>query len=150
MVALSTCFFSIAILNEAVKQLRVTYQEEAIGLTRAKSNVAPNPVEDEDTEPLISSNVGLSLTRLKIFDGLLFSVQMILSYLLMLVVMSYSVWLFLAIVMGQAIGSCLFLQRPTLHLQQRFGPPEIVPCRQRIAEPNVSEEADVAIVEIHS
>ena len=160
LVALSTCFFSIAILNEAVKQLRITYQEEAIGICRVRDRSVNTPVEnnaiedEEDTNPLLPTNLGLSMTKLKVLDGVLFSIQMVLSYLLMLVVMSYSVWLFFAIVFGQAIGSSIFFHSPQNHLKQSFQAPIHPPCHQSIA-PNMSEEeaiettSNVAVVEVH-
>ena len=159
LVALSTCFFSTAILNEAVKQLRITYQEEAIGVCKFRNPAVSTPIEnsvienEDDTNPLLPTNSGLSLTKLKLLDGVLFSVQMVLSYLLMLAVMSYSVWLFLAIVVGQAIGSSLFFQSPQIQVKHSFQAPYHPPCHQSI-EANASEEAtetasNVAIVEVH-
>ena len=54
-------------------------------------------------------------TKLKVLDGILFSIQMISSYILMLVVMTFSGWLFIAIVLGQSIGQSIFFYRPSIH-----------------------------------
>ena len=176
MIAISLCFSSLAILNEALKQFRATIQEEAI-MNMAKRechlqnhsnseaepelNVMEDNEEDERLRILSSGsdpNRNLNLTKLKIMDGILFCVQMILSYLVMLVVMSYSIWIFLAVILGQAVGSWLFFQKPTVLLHQ-LGPNDPqVPSRpeeeeahaeRRLEEPSLSSAADVILVDVH-
>lgn len=46
--------------------------------------------------------------KLKLLDVALFSIQMVASYVLMLVVMSFSGWLFVSVVLGQSLGHLVF------------------------------------------
>ena len=127
MVAISICFSALAILNEAVKQLRATLQKEAIvGHRKSSKSCSYRDLEEEPDlsnvieNPLLSQAppAATNLKKLKIMDGILFAIQMVLSYLVMLVVMSYSIWIFLAVIIGQAIGSWIFFQKPTVLLHQ--------------------------------
>ena len=127
MVAISICFSALAILNEAVKQLRATLQKEAIvGHRKSAERCSHRDLEEEPElsnvieNPLLSHAppAATNLKKLKIMDGILFAIQMVLSYLVMLVVMSYSIWIFLAVIIGQAIGSWIFFQKPTVLLHQ--------------------------------
>ena len=126
---IATCvgFFSFSVISEAIKRTRVHVIEKTIHQTRRNvEDTTTNDVlddqhaEEEDLlvrtpdhapdEPRWSTK-----TKLKVLDGILFSIQMISSYILMLVVMTFSGWLFIAIVLGQSIGQSLFFYRPSIH-----------------------------------
>ena len=189
MMAISLCFASLAILNEALKQFRATIQEEAIVEMAKRECLLQNQSNSEEDEPesnviedtnefdnddehlrILSSSSSsayphrnqLNLTKLKIMDGILFCSQMILSYLVMLAVMSYSIWIFIAVILGQAIGSWLFFAKPTVLLHQH-GPSskdqaespsrhteadeEHLECR--LEEPASLFTADVILADVH-
>ena len=164
MMAISLCFASLAILNEALKQFRATIQEEAIVEMAKRECLLQNQSNSEEDEPesnviedtnefdnndehlrILSSSSSsayphrnqLNLTKLKIMDGILFCSQMILSYLVMLAVMSYSIWIFIAVILGQAIGSWLFFAKPTVLLHQH-GPSS----KDQAESPSRHTEAD--------
>ena len=126
---IATCvgFFSFSVISEAIKRTRVHVIEKTIHQTiRNVEDTITNDLlddqhaEEEDLlvrtpdhapdEPRWSTK-----TKLKVLDGILFSIQMISSYILMLVVMTFSGWLFIAIVLGQSIGQSLFFYRPSIH-----------------------------------
>ena len=126
---IATCvgFFSFSVISEAIKRTRVHVIEKTIHQTRRNvEDTTTNDVlddqhaEEEDLlvrtpdhapdEPRWSTK-----TKLKVLDGILFSIQMISSYILMLVVMTFSGWLFIAIVLGQSIGQSIFFYRPSIH-----------------------------------
>lgn len=126
---IATCvgFFSFSVISEAIKRTRVHVIEKTIHQTiRNVEDTITNDLlddqhaEEEDLlvrtpdhapdEPRWSTK-----TKLKVLDGILFSIQMISSYILMLVVMTFSGWLFIAIVLGQSIGQSIFFYRPSIH-----------------------------------
>ncbi|XP_047133875.1 high affinity copper uptake protein 1 isoform X1 [Hydra vulgaris] len=104
----ASCFalMVLAIMHEAVKCLRETL----------KNNEKPEMYEvlqKEQMYLLWSPNI----LRKKIFNllhltqTLLHMVQMTLSYMLMLAVMTYNAWLLIAILIGSAIGYFIFAHK---------------------------------------
>ena len=84
-------------------------------------------VDVAETTPLLrrSNRQGVFCTqssRYKIYDGILYAVQTILSYAAMLVVMSYSAWLFIAVVLGQTLGDAVFFHQPSLVMRNQKEP----------------------------
>ena len=57
------------------------------------------------------------MNKLKLFDLILYGCQTILNYFLMLVAMSYSAWLLLAVVFGMTIGNGIFLKQQLPDIQ---------------------------------
>ena len=126
---IATCvgFFSFSVISEAIKRTRVHVIEKTIHQTRRNvEDTTTNDVLDDqhaEEEDLLvrtpdhapDEQRWSTKTKLKVLDGILFSIQMISSYILMLVVMTFSGWLFIAIVLGQSIGQSLFFYRPSIH-----------------------------------
>jgi len=124
---IATCvgFFSLSMVTEAIKRTRVHIIEKIRLESKERDD---NTIEDVDTNPNVEHAEGENLltpiqvesqrwtksTKSKVFDGILFSLQMISSYILMLVVMTFSAWLFIAVVLGQSIGSSIFFHRPLI------------------------------------
>lgn len=65
------------------------------------SNIAPENV-DQDT---ILQRI---FNKSHILQTILYIIQIILSYLLMLIVMTFNYWLFVAVILGSGIGYFLF------------------------------------------
>ena len=127
---IATCvgFFSFSVISEAIKRTRVHVIEKTIHQTRINvedtiTNDVLDVQNDEEEEDLLvrtpdhasDEQRWTTKTKLKVLDGILFSIQMISSYILMLVVMTFSGWLFIAIVFGQSIGQSIFFYRPSFH-----------------------------------
>ena len=121
MVATSIAVLSIAILNEAIKRIRIHLMEETISTRIPCTNETiedtreVNEAVDEAT-PLVSQSYN-RYNMQKILDVLLYGVQTIVNYLLMLVAMSYSTWLFLAVILGMTTGNMIFITPKMLELQ---------------------------------
>ena len=134
---IATCvgFFSLSVISEAIKRTRVHLNKLTINHVRKhpKNTIVPNDIVEDvsNTEEEISNAEEENLvvvpdqasdeqrwsikTKLKLLDGMLFSIQMISSYILMLVVMTFSGWLFLAVVFGQTFGQSVFFYKPIIH-----------------------------------
>lgn len=132
MVATSVGCFSLAVLNEALKRLRVHLQENAIVQRRwsaASLNINDSEWQSQNGEEqsllrrrrhvrrygqgspeIIDRFKALSGAGCpaKTLDGILYCVQTTLSYGMMLVVMTYSFWLFLSVALGTVTGSAIF------------------------------------------
>ena len=126
---IATCvgFFSFSVISEAIKRTRVHVIEKTIHQTRrnVEDTITNDVLDDQHAEEEDSlvrtpdhapdAQRWSTKTKLKVLDGILFSIQMISSYILMLVVMTFSGWLFIAIVLGQSIGQSIFFYRPSIH-----------------------------------
>ena len=126
---IATCvgFFSFSVISEAIKRTRVHVIEKTIHQTRrnVEDTITNDVLDDQNAEEedlLVRTpdhapdeQRWSTKTKLKVLDGILFSIQMISSYILMLVVMTFSGWLFIAIVLGQSIGQSIFFYRPSIH-----------------------------------
>ena len=128
---IATCvgFFSFSVISEAIKRTRVHVIEKTIHQTRRNvedtitNDVLDDQHAEEEEDFLVRTTPDhapdeqrwSTKTKLKVLDGILFSIQMISSYILMLVVMTFSGWLFIAIVLGQSIGQSIFFYRPSIH-----------------------------------
>lgn len=56
------------------------------------------------------------MTYARILDCIFYCTQHIISYVLMLVVMSFSAWLFIAVILGLTVGNAVFFYRPTANI----------------------------------
>ena len=126
---IATCvgFFSFSVISEAIKRTRVHVIEKTIHQTRrnVEDTITNDVLDDQhaEEEDLLvrtpdhapDEQRWSTKSKLKVLDGILFSIQMISSYILMLVVMTFSGWLFIAIVLGQSIGQSIFFYRPSIH-----------------------------------
>ena len=126
---IATCvgFFSFSVISEAIKRTRVHVIEKTIHQNRrnVEDTVTNDVLDDQhaEEEDLLvrtpdhapDEQRWSTKTKLKVLDGILFSIQMISSYILMLVVMTFSGWLFIAIVLGQSFGQSIFFYRPSIH-----------------------------------
>ena len=126
---IATCvgFFSFSVISEAIKRTRVHVIEKTIHQTRrnVEDTITNDVLDDQhaEEEDLLvrtpdhapDEQRWSTKTKLKVLDGILFSIQMISSYILMLVAMTFSGWLFIAIVLGQSIGQSIFFYRPSIH-----------------------------------
>ena len=106
-------------MSEAIKRTRVHILEKNIH--RAKPNVITKDEgtfasPHEEDELLLRSSPEVekcsSSTKFKVLDGLFFSIQMVLNYTLILVIMKFSAWLFIAIVLGQTLENLSFFTHP--------------------------------------
>ena len=122
MVATAMGVFSIAILNEAIKRLRISLSEERIFTFHKTRNSHDTTIEqlrdseaNENSALLVPTSNNTQCEWLKyfrgklptkdvIFDEMLYSIQNLLSYALMLVAMTYSFYLFAAVIVGMVIG----------------------------------------------
>ena len=127
MIATCVGFFSFSVISEAIKRTRVHVIEKTIHQTRrnVEDTITNDVLDDQhaEEEDLLvrtpdhapDEQRWSTKTKLKVLDGILFSIQMISSYILMLVAMTFSGWLFIAIVLGQSIGQSIFFYRPSIH-----------------------------------
>lgn len=129
MIATCVGFFSFSVISEAIKRTRVHVIEKTIHHSRrnqVEDTITNDVLDDQHAEEedlLVRTTPDhapdeqrwSTKTKLKVLDGILFSIQMISSYILMLVVMTFSGWLFIAIVLGQSIGQSIFFYRPSIH-----------------------------------
>ena len=130
MIATCVGFFSFSVISEAIKRTRVHVIEKTIHHSRRNqvedtitNDVLDDQHAEEEEDFLVRTTPDhapdeqrwSTKTKLKVLDGILFSIQMISSYILMLVVMTFSGWLFIAIVLGQSIGQSIFFYRPSIH-----------------------------------
>ena len=115
MIATVMGVFSLAILNEAIKCWRISLNEEIFFTFHKSSNSHDTTIEQlHDSEANESSRLVLSTsnnnqrgklpTKDKLFDVALYSIQNLLSYTLMLVAMTYSFYLFVAVILGMVLG----------------------------------------------
>lgn len=58
-----------------------------------------------------------SLPR-RLADMLLYGLYVFIGYMVMLVVMTYNIGIFIAVLLGYCIGNLIFPRRPVLHLQE--------------------------------
>ena len=128
MVATSIAVLSIAILNEAIKRIRIHLMEETISARIPCTNEAIEDTREVnetvgEATPLVSQSYN-RYNMQKILDVLLYGVQTVVNYLLMLVAMSYSTWLFLAVIMGMTAGNMIFITPKMLELQNSVFRPE--------------------------
>jgi len=119
---IATCvgFFSLSVVTEAIKRTRVHIIEKTLQEAKKRNDSA---IEDVDTNvdhaeednlvtPIQQPQRWTNSAKLKVLDGIFFSLQMFSSYILMLVVMTFSAWLFIAVIVGQSIGCSIFFHRP--------------------------------------
>lgn len=85
--------FATGIVYEGVKMLRLRLNSQRTQ-SGTRSTTSPHQVK-----PAISQ---------QLLEFILYSLQLSLAYALMLVVMTYNVWLSLAVVLGAAIGNSVF------------------------------------------
>eukprot|EP00095_Tigriopus_kingsejongensis_P005992 maker-scaffold1233_size54137-snap-gene-0.11 protein:Tk05992 transcript:maker-scaffold1233_size54137-snap-gene-0.11-mRNA-1 annotation:"high-affinity copper uptake protein copper transporter solute carrier family 31 member 1" len=124
MVAVSLAMFCLSFLSEGLKYFRMGRQSQSSWPTDASPN------EGGEFRPLLSSNYSrvrqerwrrhqsnLTLAQKyfmyadRIFLSGMYLIQTVVTYALMLAVMSYSVWLFLAAIAGTGCGSWFFQKR---------------------------------------
>lgn len=114
MAATSVSFFSVAILNEAIKSLRLNVQAKAVdhchNVPHGDRSISEHD-DTESTELITSTQSNLQMSYYKVIDGLLYALQTVLSFAMMLAVMSFSAWIFLATIFGTTLGNVIFLQR---------------------------------------
>ena len=128
MLGTSIAVLSMAILNEAIKRMRIHLMEKTIS---TKIPCANEAIEDTrevnetlgEATPLVSQS-HIRYNMQKILDVLLYGVQTIVNYLLMLVAMSYSTWLFLAVILGMTTGNMIFITPKMLELQNSATRPD--------------------------
>ncbi|KHN78627.1 putative low affinity copper uptake protein 2 [Toxocara canis] len=125
--------FLMCILYEAIKALRIflarvrsSNRAYARQQRRAASPCVPvqSISENADTissdsmtfAPLlrISSAAARMFTLYRFTQALLYAVQATLAYLLMLVVMTFNVWLLFSVILGEAVGYFLFSGEPVI------------------------------------
>ncbi|CAD5220576.1 unnamed protein product [Bursaphelenchus okinawaensis] len=96
MVGTCAIIFVAAVFLEFIKYLRIVIEQ------RHQDKIAPN------------TPFCLRLfSPFHFLHTVLFSIQIVLSYLLMLVFMTFSIWLGLAIAVGAGVGYFIFGARPT-------------------------------------
>lgn len=127
--------FLLCILYEAIKALRIflarahnsnlAYERQQRRATspcvqvRSPSENLDNISSDSVTfAPLLRissfSAAAQVLTMYRVTQALLYAVQATLAYLLMLVVMTFNIWLLFAVIIGEAVGYFLFAGEPML------------------------------------
>ena len=120
MIATCVGFCSLSVVTEAIKRTRVHIIEKTLQEAKERNDSA---IEDVDTNvdhaeednlvtPIQQPQRWTNSAKLKVLDGIFFSLQMFSSYILMLVVMTFSAWLFIAVIVGQSIGCSIFFHRP--------------------------------------
>uniref|UniRef100_A0A914XLH8 Copper transport protein n=1 Tax=Plectus sambesii TaxID=2011161 RepID=A0A914XLH8_9BILA len=102
--------FLACLLYEALKWFRVKL---AIRHRQAMVSSAQGSLNPSATE-LIPSRFRMEdyMNMARFIQTLLYGVQMIIAYLLMLVFMTYNVWLCIAVIVGEAVGYFLFSGSP--------------------------------------
>ena len=172
MIATCVGFCSLSVVTEAIKRTRVHIIEKTLQEAK-EQNDNSNVDRDTNTEQAEEENLLTPIqqptrwtnsTKLKVIDGVLFSLQMISSYILMLVVMTFSAWLFIAVVVGQSIGCAIFFHRPLIHTKMSLPPSDDITNTTEpdltSTSPTVEEEerpqlqdsnatANVITVEVH-
>lgn len=99
--------FALAILYEGLKVFREVLLQKAM-LTGNKYAMS-NASSSQDTMVISNKNVGLHMMTCSHFmQTVLHMVQVFFSYCLMLVFMTYNVWLCLSVILGAGIGYFLF------------------------------------------
>lgn len=116
----------MCILFEALKALRIFFAKiQVLKRHERARTVSPN-ITDVSAERIeTTSNDALNFPPLLKFAGhgrvftpyrlvqaLLYAVQVALGYVLMLIVMTFNIWLLIAVVLGEAIGYFLFTGEP--------------------------------------
>ncbi|CAB3405056.1 unnamed protein product [Caenorhabditis bovis] len=116
--------FLLCILYEAMKAFRyflAVWQANKRRTTQSElaiTNAAADSVSEDSVQfaPLLSIS-GLTkrlLSTYRIIQGILYGLQALLAYVLMLIVMTFNVNLILAVVVGEAVGYFLFTGTPLL------------------------------------
>ncbi|XP_037803114.1 LOW QUALITY PROTEIN: high affinity copper uptake protein 1-like [Penaeus monodon] len=105
--------FILAMLYEGLKYFREHLFRQAIATMQYCANVDKNNITDENKqmrfmEQIIMPPTMSMLSKDHVIQTLMHMLQMIVSYLLMLIFMTYNVWLCLACVLGAGLGYFLF------------------------------------------
>ncbi|CAJ0570373.1 unnamed protein product, partial [Mesorhabditis spiculigera] len=121
--------FLLCIFHEAIKGLRYfiaiqhenerrNERQERLNRPSPPTGTPPDNVSERSVlfSPLLrfSGTTRRLFTRYRIAQALLYGVQIVLSYMLMLIVMTFNVWLILAVVIGEAVGYFLFTGSPVI------------------------------------
>ncbi|KAL3121815.1 hypothetical protein niasHT_002043 [Heterodera trifolii] len=100
-----------AICFEAIKWLRLMLEQKS-RQPKSANSAGLNMTDQNKTVPMINRRYAESLlSRVHLLQSVLFTVQLLLSYLLMLCFMTFSVWIGIAICAGAATGFWLFGRR---------------------------------------
>uniref|UniRef100_A0A914C3E4 Copper transport protein n=1 Tax=Acrobeloides nanus TaxID=290746 RepID=A0A914C3E4_9BILA len=100
--------FLICIVHEALEGLRYFLaREHMLGSpeTETVSQSSVKPLSDLKCWEL-PRKIRNSFTGYRVTQALLYGVQTLIGYLLILIVVSFNVWLILAVVLGKAAGTC--------------------------------------------
>ena len=101
MVAAVVVVLALAVVYEGTKFYRIKYS----GLRAARAGRQPvSGRSDADSDV----DVGRRFPVAKLTESLLYGVQVAISFTLMLIVMTFNVWLMLAAVVGMTLGYALF------------------------------------------
>ncbi|XP_045200561.1 high affinity copper uptake protein 1-like isoform X6 [Mercenaria mercenaria] len=107
LVGACVAIFALAIIYEGLKVFREMLLQKAM-LTGNKYAIS-NGSSSQDTMVISNKNVGLHMMTCSHFvQTVLHMVQVFISYCLMLVFMTYNVWLCLSVILGAGIGYFLF------------------------------------------
>ncbi|CAJ0955679.1 unnamed protein product, partial [Mesorhabditis belari] len=118
--------FMLCIFYEAIKGFRffIAIQHERQKRDILRNRPASPSAEPRDNisehsisfAPLLRLNGSTRnlFTAYRVVQALLYGVQAILAYVLMLIVMTFNVWLILAVVIGEAVGYFLFTGTPLI------------------------------------
>lgn len=150
-------------LSEAIKRARVhILVDNHVKKKHCQTNHSHESSDSADDQVQLlnaTSNFNVSYWKLKLLDTLLFFIQMVTSYVLMLVVMSYSFYFLIAVVLGQSLGNLVFFYKPKVTFHFAQSKEEQHPCSNNIPteEENVAEEQvqpvaedpNVITVEVH-
>uniref|UniRef100_A0A914CHC6 Copper transport protein n=1 Tax=Acrobeloides nanus TaxID=290746 RepID=A0A914CHC6_9BILA len=104
-----------SVKNSAIS-LRISKEYMTTGLIKStdNGNVYCKCVEkkvEQDSDKGIRSQIGnliKSIARLRVFHASLYGMQLILAYWLMLIVMTYNIWLTAAVILGAVCGNWIF------------------------------------------
>ncbi|WAR31317.1 COPT1-like protein [Mya arenaria] len=104
---IGACFaiFALGVLYEGLKVLRETLLQRAM----VNKYAVGHSNSSQDTMVVSNKNVGIHMMSCSHFlQTLLHMVQVFFSYCLMLVFMTYNVWLCLSVILGAGVGYFLF------------------------------------------
>lgn len=107
----------LAVLYEGIKVAKAKLLHRAL-VSMPASN-SQQLIEDTDQDSIASSLSSRGTTRLRWFmchsgQSVLHVLQVVISYFMMLAVMTYNTWIFLGVVLGSAVG--YYLAYPLLSL----------------------------------
>lgn len=100
--------FVLAMLYEGLKVVREMLLQKSM-LQNSKYAVSSNGTSSQDTMVISHKNIGIHMMSCSHFiQTVLHMIQVFISYCLMLVFMTYNVWLCLSVILGAGIGYFLF------------------------------------------